>query len=301
MAGPSKQQFLSEIHNVLKERYPIESGPPPKLTVLEAVIFGICREGTTRDQANQALSRFKLNFFDMNEVRVSAIAEIQECLAGIPQPEERAQRIRKFLRQLFNHIIENSEKIRLEHVLDPLIKKPLKDALKVLEQFEALTSDYVSATVVQLALGGHAIPLDNETRRALEQLGVADSGMDAQALRGLLERAVPKQRAVEFITLIEELAHETRVDAKSNGRASDALHQVIVKVNERLNPGAVVEFKAAKPSPPDANDEGAATGKAASSAKASASRSKPSATAPAPLPAAAEPSKAAKPRSPRPK
>ena len=169
--------------------------------MLKAVVYGICHEDTTREQANQALSRFKDEFFDWNEVRVSSVEEIQETLAGIPEPEGRAQRIRRFLRQLFKRTYGFN--------LD-LAKKPLKEALKVLQTYEAFASDYVTATVIQQALGGHAIPIDESTRRALERLGISEP--DLPALRAVLERAVPKNRGAEFLDLIEDLAHDTCVE-----------------------------------------------------------------------------------------
>jgi endonuclease III len=170
---------------------------------LKAVVYGICHEDTTREQANQALSRFQDEFFDWNELRVSSVEEIQETLAGIPGPEERAKRIRRFLRQLFNRTYS--------FTLDALTKKPLKEALKVLQTYDAFASDYVTATVIQQALGGHAIPIDNAAHRVLERVGISEP--EVHTLRGILERAIPKNRGVEFLDLLEDVAgdvcHET--------------------------------------------------------------------------------------------
>ncbi len=202
MAAPSKAQLLTDIHALLKKRYKLEP-KPERMSVLEAVVYGICHEGTTREQANQALSRFKDDFFDWNEVRVSSVPEIQEVLAGVPNPEDRARRVRRFLRQLFSKTYGFS--------LDHLTKKPLKDAVKSLHDFEVFQSDYVLATVIQQALGGHAIPIDAPMRRALERLGIVDPQTDNTALRSTLERLVPKNRGSEFVDLLEELAHDTCV------------------------------------------------------------------------------------------
>ncbi len=203
MATQSIAQFLTDVHALLKRRYkPKPDRSAGRLSVLEAVVYGICHEDTTREQANQALSRFKDQFYDWNEVRVSPIAEVQETLADIPDPQGRAERIRRFLRQLFSKTYGFS--------LDQLTKKPLKEALKVLRNYDAFSSDYVTATVIQQALGGHAIPIDSSTRRALERMGISDS--DLPSLRSVLERAVPKNRGVEFLELLEELAHDTCVE-----------------------------------------------------------------------------------------
>jgi endonuclease-3 len=204
MAPQSKAQYLNEIYALLKKRYKPKPERNARLTVLEAVVYGIAHEGTTREQANQALSRFKDGFYDWNEVRVSTVEEVQSALAGLPDAEPRAQRIRRFLRQLFEKTYG--------FTLEPLTKKPIKESLKALAEYEAFASDYVEATVTQQSLGGHAIPVDAPARRALERLGAADPEAETAALRSLLERAVPKNRGAEFVELIEDLAHDTCVE-----------------------------------------------------------------------------------------
>jgi endonuclease III len=200
MATQSKTQLLTNIHTLLKKRYkPKAESNGSRLSVLKAVVYGICHEDTTREQANQALSRFEDEFYDWNELRVSSVEEIQESLAGIPDPDDRAQRIRRFLRQLFNRTYG--------FTLDALAKKPLKEALKVLQTYDAFASDYVTATVIQQALGGHAIPIDKAAHRVLERVGVSES--EVPALRAILERAVPKNRGAEFLDLVEDLANDT--------------------------------------------------------------------------------------------
>jgi endonuclease III len=200
MATQSKTQLLTNIHALLKKRYKPRSDPnSARLSVLKAVVYGICHEDTTREQANQALSRFEDEFFDWNELRVSSVDEIQETLAGIPAPEEKAKSIRRFLRQLFNRTYG--------FTLDALAKKPLKEALKVLQTYDAFASDYVTATVIQQALGGHAIPIDKAAHRVLERVGISEP--EISALRAILERAVPKNRGAEFLDLIEDVANDT--------------------------------------------------------------------------------------------
>ena len=205
MATTSKTQFLAEVHALLKKRYKPDPAAE-KLTILEAVVYGICHEDSTREQANQALARFKDGFFDWNEVRVSSLEEIQGVVAGMSDSEGRAFRIRRFLRQLF----EKTYGFNLE----PLTKKPQKESVKALEEYDAFGSDYVLATVTRLALAGHAIPVDAPASRALRRLGIADETTDVPTLRGTLERAVPKNRGVEFSDLIEELAHDTCVEGE---------------------------------------------------------------------------------------
>ncbi len=234
MATPSKAQFITEVHALLKKRYAIE-GSAEKFSVLEAVIYGICHEDSTREQANQALSRFKDDFFDWNEVRVSSLEEIQGVLAGMPDPEGRAFRIRRFLRQLFEKTYGFS--------LEALAKKPQKESLKALEEYDAFGHDYVAAAVTRLALGGHAIPVDEPMLRALRRLGIAEPEADAPPVRAILERAVPKNRGAEFSDLVEELAHDTCVEGEPDCPRCEL--RKVCPTGQAHKPGAAVAAKPA--------------------------------------------------------
>ena len=236
MAAQSKAQLLTDVHTLLKKRYQLEPRAS-RLNVLEAVIYAICHEGTTREQANQALSRFKDEFFDWNEVRVSTVEQIQGVLAGLPEPEARAQRVRRFLRQLFEKTYG--------FTLDALLKKPLKEAVKALQEYEALHSDYVLSSVIRDALGGHAIPVDGPTRRCLERLGIAEPEAEISSIRGMLERAVPKNRGAEFSDLLEELAHDTCVAGTPDCPRCE-LRKICPTGQERLNADKTATRAAAK-------------------------------------------------------
>lgn len=290
MAATSKTQLLNTVHGLLKKRYKQEPRPE-RMSVLEGVVYGICHEGTTREQANQALSRFKDEFFDWNEVRVTSLKEIQGVLAGLPDTELRARRIRRFLQQLFNKTYS--------FTLESLGKKPLKEAAKMLREFEVLKDDYVLATVLQLALGGHAIPVDVPIRRGLDRLGIAEPKQDNEALRSTLERAVPKNRGGEFADLMEELTHDTCVEGEP-----DCPRCELKKVCPTGQAKLAHDAAAAKAAARQAKTRAAAPKKAAAPAPAAAppKARRPAAKAPAPTPKAKAPkAKAAPARDAKPK
>ncbi len=292
MASQSKAQFLNEIHTLLKKRYkPKPERSPSRLNVLESVIYGVCHEGTTREQANQALSRFKDDFFDWNEVRVSSLDEIQTALAGLPDAEPRAQRIRRFLRQLF----EKTYAFNLE----ALAKKPLKESLKTLSEYEAFGSDYVEATVVCQALGGHAIPVDGPARRALERLGVAEPDTENSSLRSLLERAVPKNRGPEFLDLLEDLAHDTCIEGEPDCPRCE-LRKVCPTGQAHIADAHSSAKHAAALARAAAKQKDLASDGAKDTTRAVTKITAKAAPAPAPPPAAAEVPKSAKPAKGRP-
>lgn len=286
MAATSKTQLLNNVHSLLRKRYP-QQPRPERMSVLEAVVYGICHEGTSREQANQALSRFKDEFFDWNEVRVSSLREIQGVLAGLPDTEQRARRIRRFLQQLFSKTYSFS-------TLDTLTKKPLKEAAKALAAYEAVKDDYILATVIQLALGGHAIPVDVPVRRGLDRLEVAEPKQDNPALRASLERAIPKNRGAEFADLMEELTHDTCVEGEPDCPRCE-LKKICPTGQRRLSAAAKTGAKkpkgAAKPA------KTAAAGSKPSAAAKPSTKKAAARTEKAPKASAARPAKAAKPKS----
>ncbi|MBM4067528.1 MAG: endonuclease [Planctomycetes bacterium] len=193
----AKQRLVSQIFSVLgKGKQP---APEPR-PVLEQFIYAVCREGTTREPADRAFRQLQQRFFDWNEVRVSSTRELAEALAGLPHAEIRAQRIVDFLQEVFE--------TEFSFDLAPLERKGPKLAAKQLARYQA-ANDYAVAQVVQHSLGGHTIPLDEPSLRALRRLGLLDGdAADLESMRAALEHQVPKARAPLFNDLVSLLADE---------------------------------------------------------------------------------------------
>src|SRR5438034_11269402 len=68
----NKQKVLTQLFAQHKKNYATEPEPRP---VLEQFIYGVCREGTTREHADRAFRALRDRFFDWNEVRVSSARE----------------------------------------------------------------------------------------------------------------------------------------------------------------------------------------------------------------------------------
>jgi len=149
----NKQRLLNQLFSAARKTLDSEVEPRP---VLDQVIYGLCREAATPEQADQAFASLRERFFDWNEVRVSSVRELEESFEGMSQPEARAQRLVSFLQEVFE--------THFSFDLENLQKKGLKEAAKQLSRYEAL-NDYVIAWVTQRSLGGHAIPLDTPTLR----------------------------------------------------------------------------------------------------------------------------------------
>lgn len=194
----NKQRLLSQLFACHK-KIASHSDPGPGLT-LEQFVYGICREGTTRKLADRAYRNLCESFFDWNEIRVSSVRELEEALAVLPNPTERAERLISFLQEVF----ETTYSFDLEG----LQKKGLKQAVRQLGRFQA-ANPYIIAWVTQQSLGGHAIPLDEPTLRVVRRLGLVDEDeTDLDAVRASLERQIPRTRAAQFGEVASFLADE---------------------------------------------------------------------------------------------
>jgi endonuclease-3 len=280
MAATSKTHLLNDVYDLLHKHYKVETRSD-RPSVLEAVVFGICHEGTSLDRARALFHRLKTEFFDWNEVRVSAVTEIEAVFVGLPDAPARARRVRRFLRQLFERTYGFS--------LEALVKKPQKEAVKSLQEFEAFQSDYILATVVQQALAGHAIGIDADARRVLDRLHVADAGQDDTSLRTLLERAVPKTRGAEFQELLQALAHDVCVEREPECPRCH-LRKICPTGQERLSSGKsprTASSRASAATGESARSRGLRSGPVSASDKAPTPVDTPAAPPPKAKPAAA--------------
>jgi len=205
----NKQRLLTQLFTALKKSQP--AADEQSRPVLEQFIYGLCREGATREQADRAYGALRERFFDWNEVRVSSIRELEEVLVDLPDAEARSHRLVSFLQEVFETTFSFD--------LEGLYKKGLKQAAKQLARYQA-ANDYIVSWVVQQSLGGHAVPLDPPTLRVTRRLGLIEGGEDdPETVRASLEHLVPKARGPLFADLISHLANQVCWEDEPNCRA----------------------------------------------------------------------------------
>jgi endonuclease-3 len=194
----NKQRLLTQLLSGLGKAG--KAAEPEGRPVLEQFVYAVCREGTTRELADQAYNALRDRFFDWNEVRVSSTREVADVVDMLPGHETRAQRIISFLQEVFETTFSFD--------LEGLHKKGLKQAAKQLARYQR-ANDYGVAWVIQQSLGGHAIPLDAPTLRVLRRVGLIDEeGQDLEAVRASLEHQIPKARGPQFADMISEVAED---------------------------------------------------------------------------------------------
>jgi endonuclease-3 len=196
MSATNGARLLTRLQKQLKKQSTVGS-PPSDYAVLDHLLFGVCLEDAEFSAADAVLNRLKSGYYDWNEVRVSSIRELELSAKGLPNPEDKAMRIKQVLQSLF----ETTYGFDLED----LRRKPLGQAVKRLRKLEG-TTPFAIAYTVQAALGGHAIPVDEGMARLMIHLGIVGESANHEEIRSRLERYVPKARGQEFTALVRHLA-----------------------------------------------------------------------------------------------
>jgi endonuclease III len=198
MSSSNRPALLNKIRLALRKKYK-PAVPRGEQPVLETLLFACCLENTPHDTAERVFSTLRTSFFDWNEIRVTTVKELSEVLHMLPDASAAAANLKGVLQSTF----ESEYSFELESIK----KKNLGDAIKRLNKLEGV-SPFVIAYATQVSLGGHSIPIDRGALGALYVLGaITEAEYAAHSVPGL-ERAIPKNKGVEFGMLLHELSAE---------------------------------------------------------------------------------------------
>ena len=251
----SRKQLVPKLHKVLKGHYkPVvaNTGRP----MLEQVLFACCLENAQHDTAEKAFARLLESYFDLNEIRVTTVAELAETLQGLPDPSRAALALRRVLQGVF----ESTYSFSLDHAK----KHSIAHGIKTLEHIHGIPP-FVVQHVVATALGGHAVPLDLGALSGLYLTGIISrEEYDAGKVAGL-ERLIAKKTLLEFNSLLHQFGadvvgslHGTTVKKILQAVNADAIKERFPKRGEPLS--------APNPPPPAAGKESRRAAEAAQTA-----------------------------------
>lgn len=217
MVATNRSALLTKMHKVLKKHYkPVALDD--NRTVLEHMLFAVCLENTAYESAEKVFQGLLKSFIDWNDVRVSTTRELSEVMQSLADPTAAAENMRRILQ----HVFES----RYSFDLQSLQKENLGAASKRLEQTPG-ASPFVVAYTVQAGLGGHMVPVDKGAMQALEIVGVVTPQEAAQHSVPGMERAIPKNKGLEFGSLLHQLSAELIANCYS-----PSVHKVLLEIND---------------------------------------------------------------------
>jgi endonuclease III len=239
MTAVSRSAQFNKLYKVLKKHYKAPSALAER-PVLEHLLFACCLEDARREAAEEAYAALVHTFFDWNEIRVTSISELAEVMAALPDPRAAANRVKRVLHAVF----EGTYAFDLEDKR----KKTLGPTLKWFEKLDG-TTRFSVAYVTQAALGGHSIPIDTGTMTVLGILGLVSDKDAAEGVVPGLERAIPKNKGVEFGALLHQLGADFTANPFS-AQVRDILLQVEPEAKSRFPQRRAARPPASVPEPP---------------------------------------------------
>ncbi len=228
MTTPNRAAILTKLHKVLRKHYK-PYAPPSDRSVLEHLLYASCLENARPEAADEALAKLKELYFDWNEIRVTTVSELAEVLAGLPDATAAGQRIKRALQSVFE--------TGYQFDLEALRKQNLGKAEKDLERIQG-TTPFVRSYVAQNALAGHSIPVNQGAMEVLHAVGVLTEGEIEKGQVPGLERAIPKNKGVEFGSLLQQIGADYLASPGSS-KLKGILAEVDSEFKERVAKRAV--------------------------------------------------------------
>jgi endonuclease-3 len=188
--------ILKKLLPAIKKQYKVAL-PKHDRPVLETMLFAICLEDVSVEEAEGAFAKLGQEFPDLNEIRVSSISEIERAFAGLPRSEWRAFHVRSVLQYVF----EKSFAFEFEG----LRKKTLELAQKQLAKIKNLSS-FVRGYTLHTVIGAHQIPVDESSARALVWLGLVPPNQDPEQMGETMKAVVRKAEVPQFCFSLRCLA-----------------------------------------------------------------------------------------------
>ncbi len=188
-----KQTIVGKLTKRLKKEF---GGLPKResLPVLESLIYAICLEDVSYEEADAAYSKLVSSYHDWNEIRVTTISELESVFTGIENGEWRAMRIRHLLYYIFDH--------QYSYDFDGIKKKSQELIHKQLTKIKHLTP-FVRNWLLQNSLGNHVIAQDTKMCRLAIWLGLLPPETSVEDSAEALKSLIRKADGLEFAYLFK--------------------------------------------------------------------------------------------------
>lgn len=179
---------------------PQMEGPPGSEPALNELVYSMMLWEAGSTPARGAFRRLREALVDYNELRVCTTDELVGIVGeNYPRSRERGLRLKSILNDLFRRQQSLS--------LAPLQASPKREARAVLDALDGMPR-FVSARLLLLHLGGHAVPCDDRLAALLADEGVLEKDPHSEAASTWLEHHIRSDDALEAHALLQAWADE---------------------------------------------------------------------------------------------
>ncbi len=190
------RKFVTALHKLYGK-----SVPKIELPVIETMLFAACLEDNPWAPAEAGLKKLMATFFDLNEIRVSSVNELELVLAPLNKADWKGLRIRSILRSIFESTYSyDFEKLR---------RQTLEQAVKTLKKMPDVTP-FIRDFVLHEILGSHIVCLDGSMLTAAKWLGLVPESADLDEASEYLKGGLKKSEVSEFCYLLRCLSTDPK-------------------------------------------------------------------------------------------
>ncbi len=155
-----------------------------QLDPLSELISSLLSHRTRNADSGRAFKTLRARFADWSAVRDAPVSEIEEAIAAVTWPEQKAPRIQQVLREI--------TRLRGEMSLEFLAALSVPDARAWLEQLPGIGPKTSAATLLFSVLRMPALPVDSHHHRVAIRLALIPASLDVGASHAVLEAQLPE-------------------------------------------------------------------------------------------------------------
>ncbi|TWT54016.1 hypothetical protein Pla22_16500 [Rubripirellula amarantea] len=234
MSASQRAARIGKLHTALKKHYkPQPTGATRPL--LEHVLYASLLEDAPSELADEGMAKCEQEFFDWNEVRVTSVTELTQVLSRLPDPVKAATRLKSNLQAIFEEFYTFD--------LDHMKKENLGRAVSKFEKMPGMTPFVLSYTV-QHGLGGHSVPIDYSAMVIMLATEIASQPEAHTGKVPGIERAIPKNKGIEFADLLHQCA--VALNKSTKDKTARAVLDAVDKGSSKRLDEWLVNKKAAK-------------------------------------------------------
>lgn len=229
---------LTSLLSLLRKQ--VDLPDPFEMEPLSQLIFAsLCADATT-DQADGAYVGLLEKMVDLNELRVTDPEDLAALFgASYPLAESRAHHLNRVLHAVYQR----------EHGMEMVAVKSMakREARAYLEEMDGMTP-FVWASVMLLSLGGHAMPVDGQLHRRLEEDGIVEEGSELADVQSFLEHHVRADAGQEAYHLLRAYVEQNIAFAGAKSKKKTTKKKTTKKVAKKTTKKVVKKTakKAAK-------------------------------------------------------
>ncbi len=235
-----KRDYVRQTQRLLK-RLKKEGGTvqlQPTDDPMDQLLRGVLSTYASDSRAEVALTKLRDAMIDLNELRVTPIAEIVETIgADYPMCRAAAAEISLGLNSVFNRI----------HHLDLTFLKTLsrKHADVFLSSLDGV-GPHAKATVIQRCLKAHVVPVDVHMYAFLQKNGCLSPGATVEDAQRVLARRIRERDGFTFYALLKRhaAAHARRRPVRAKAKPKAATRSATPTPEKRTPTRAATAAKA---------------------------------------------------------